>query len=99
MQREDDSLQAIRRLVERPSQLPQPFIKKPDGLIFRQWTPRGRPGASIKQLVLPHNCREQVLKLAHSVHLAGHLGRKKTLARISQCFYWSTMHKEVVDWY
>ena len=93
-QNEDDSLQAIREPAEKPLQLRQPFIREPDGLLSRQWTPRYRSSgeaASIKQLVLPCDCREQVLKLAHSVPLAGHLGRKKTLARISQRFYWTKM--------
>lgn len=71
-QKVDDS---IRRLSERP------FITEPDGLLFRQWTPRHRSGTCIKQLVLPHNCREQVLKLAHPVPSAGHLGRKKNISK------------------
>ena len=29
--------------------------------------------------------------------LAGHLGKKKTMARISQRFYWPCMHKDVAD--
>lgn len=51
-----------------------------NGLIHREWVPRGHNGAqmAIEQLVLPLQCRKTVLQLAHQ--LAGHLGRDKTPA-------------------
>ena len=34
--------------------------------------------AAIEQLVLPTQCRQTVLELAHDVPIAGHLGKEKT---------------------
>ena len=51
----------------------------------------------LAQLVLPKDCRQRVLQLAHSVPLAGHLGKKKTTARVSQRFYWPTMHRDIAE--
>ena len=68
-----------------------------NGLIYREWVPRGHNGAqmAIEQLVLPLQCRKTVLQLAHQ--LAGHLGRDKTTRRILQRFYWPTMHRDVAQ--
>jgi len=40
------------------------------------WTPE-KDVDSIQQLVLPKQYRQSVLKTAHSIPMAGHLGRKK----------------------
>lgn len=34
-------------------------------------------------------------RLAHSIPLAGHLGRKKTIDRVMQRFYWPTLHRDI----
>jgi hypothetical protein len=41
----------------------------------------------IDQFVLPVQCRESVMRTAHSIPMAGHLGRDKTTQRILQRFY------------
>ena len=38
------------------------------------------------------------MKLAHSIPLAGHLGRDKTTRRILQHFYWPTVYRDVADY-
>ena len=48
---------------------------------------------AVEQLVLPIQCRATILKLAHS--MAGHLGKTKAASQILQCFYWSTLFKDV----
>ena len=53
---------------------------------------------AVEQLVPPEKCRETVMKLAHSIPLAGHLGRDKTTRRILQRFYWPTVHRDVADY-
>ena len=45
------------------------------------------------QLVLPSQFRKAVLQMAHEVPMAGHLGKHRTLSRISQRFYWPSLHK------
>ena len=50
-----------------------------DGLLYHQWKPHGQDADRVvNQLVLPEQCRGRVLSLAHSIPLAGHLGKEKT---------------------
>ena len=49
------------------------------------------------QLILPTDCRHSALELAHSIPLSGHLGRKKTYARLAQRFYWPSMSRDVAE--
>ena len=67
-----------------------------DNLLYCQWRPHGNAvGAVVNQLVLPQQCREKVLSLAHGIPLAGHLGKEKTRKRIMQHFYWPNLYKDV----
>eukprot|EP00731_Ephydatia_muelleri_P007213 Em0003g1461a len=64
-----------------------------NGLMYRVKTRTGElPGR--EQLVLPNQCRRVVIELAHSIPLAGHMGRNKTIGRILQRFYWPTVYKD-----
>ena len=66
------------------------------GLLHRQWTPRGGHDLeTVSQLVIPTPSRKAVLTLAHKIPLAGHLGWKKTAARVMQRFYWPTLFQDV----
>ena len=49
----------------------------------------------MEQLIFPVPCREKVLKLAHTVPLAGHLGQKKTADRILKRFFWPRIFHDV----
>ena len=49
-------------------------------------------------MVLPLQCRQAVLRLAHGIPLAGHLGRNKTAARILQRFYWPSVLQDVAEY-
>ena len=48
--------------------------------------------------MLPEQCRQGVLQLAHTIPLAGHLGKDKTAQQILQRFYWPTLYKDVADY-
>ena len=66
------------------------------GLLYRQWQPHGQDTKQVvSQLVLPKQCREKVLMLAHSIPMAGHLAKEKTRQRIMKHFYWPTLYKDV----
>ena len=94
MQESDETLADVRVKVNQSS---QPFFKE-EGLLYRKWEPRGKDESeTVIQLVLPKDCRQKALELAHSIPLAGHLGRKKTFSRLSQRFYWPSMHQHVVE--
>ena len=70
-----------------------------NGLVYRQYSPPGSDddAHSIDQLVLPTQLRPAVLKVAHDIPMAGHLGRKKTADRILQRFYWAGVFWDVQD--
>lgn len=57
-------------------------------LLYRRWSPMRSDEMAVNQLVLPVQCRESVLKLAHAIPASGHLGRRKTLSRVQQRFFW-----------
>ena len=96
LQEKDDSLSEIRRLaVEGLEPGNQKFFKR-EGLFFRRWTPPGGGRElEIEQLVVPQQCRGAILKLAHEVPTAGHLGREKTIQRVLRRFYWPTVFADI----
>ena len=53
---------------------------------------------AVEQLILPVQWRHGVLRLAHTIPLAGHLGKDKMAKRILQRFYWLTLYKDVEDY-
>ena len=70
----------------------QNFVER-DGLVYRRWVPPTQDEEmAVEQIVLPKECRRTVLHLAHTIPIAGHLGRKKTAKRISKRFYWPTLY-------
>ena len=54
--------------------------------------------ASQLQLLVPKAGREQLFLAYHTSLFGGHLGRNRTLARLSHRFYWSAMADDVGDW-
>ena len=88
-QSEDEEVQQWRR-----EEITSRVIEK-DGVLLRKWTPRDQPNQVIEQLVLPKTYRNKVLKLAHSVPIAGHLGAEKTTQRVLRRFYWPSLYRDV----
>ena len=68
-----------------------------NGLLLRRWMPvvESEEDQVVEQLVLPQACRVTVMKLAHNIPMAGHLGKTKTVSRILQRFYWPSLHCDV----
>lgn len=57
---------------------------KHDGLIYRMFqSPQIANGKPYKQLVVPSNMRNQVMKLAHNTIFAGYQGIRKTKQKYS----------------
>ena len=72
-----------------------------DGLLYRKWRPHGSTEGDIqtcKQLILPQQCRQIVLRLAHDVPMAGHMGITKTKNRLLQRYYWPGIFTEVANY-
>lgn len=55
-------------------------------------------GTKVDQLVLPRSKREEVLQLTHKSRWGGHLGPKKTKARIKYSFYWPGVERDVAEY-
>ena len=64
------------------------------------WKKKGSPPGllELKQLVLPVECRAVILKLAHEVPMAGHLGVTDTKNRILQRYYCHGIFKDVAQY-
>ena len=95
LQKEDPSLA---NLKVGAGELQETHYYLSDGLLYRQWIPRGRNEELAEdQLVLPTQCQKAVLQLAHEVPIAGHLGKHKSSKRILHRFHWPTLYKDVED--
>ena len=103
LQAVDSTLEAVRKTARGESNTAGHGFFQKDGLLFRRYVPPGcgpeeEEVRAVEQLVLPSQCRGAVLRLAHSIPLAGHLGRNKTASRILQRFYWPTVFKDVAQY-
>eukprot|EP00731_Ephydatia_muelleri_P020019 Em0012g844a len=100
LQETDPTLEVVRNAVDKKESATGVSFGIKDGLMYRvvmmllggDSEPYARD-----QLVLPSRCRSVVMELAHSIPLAGHLGKNKTTDRVLQRFYWPTLRKDVAD--
>lgn len=98
LQEADKTLEGLRQKEFQQSKEDGVNTMFKDGIMYRQVKSDDNRELT-EQLVLPKQCREGVLKASHDIPLAGHLGKKKTLNRIKQRFYWPGMSKDVTDYY
>eukprot|EP00731_Ephydatia_muelleri_P034653 Em0070g9a len=83
LQLEDETLGAVRESAKQPSNAGNYWFYEEDGLLYRHWHPREEgEELGIEQLIIPKQHREAVLRLAHEIPLAGHLGKKYHLQDI-----------------
>lgn len=57
-----------------------------------------RMGEPALLLVVPEELRRRVFVEAHSTHLAGYFGSRKTTKKITNLFCWPHITKDVVAW-
>ena len=72
-----------------------------EGLLHRRWRPKGSDIGDCRtteQLVLPESMRQDVMRLAHEIPLAGHMGKQTTTARILKRFYWPRIFSDVAEY-
>ena len=63
------------------------FIKYPhEGLFY------------VDRIVVPEVYRPEILRLGHSIPLAGHMGQEKTYERIAMHFFWPRLYNEVKNY-
>jgi len=79
LQEGDGTLEAVRKAASGEACLGGIGFFKRDGHLFRRWTPPvpGSEEIVVEQLVLPNQCRQTVLRLAHEIPLGGHMGKNK----------------------
>jgi len=98
LQEADPTLATIRAAARGEVNSAGPNFVERDGLVYRRWVPPAQDEEmAVEQIVLPKECRRTVLHLAHTIPIAGHLGKKKTVKRISKRFYWPTLYRDVAD--
>ena len=72
-----------------------------DGVLYWKWRPEGSTEGDVRtcqQLVLPQQCRLPVLRLAHDVPMAGHMGITHTKDRLLQRYYWPGIFSDTADY-
>ena len=97
LQEEDHRIQSLRE------KHPQLLVEQ-NGLLYYLWTPKDSKVTI--ELILPKQCYQTVCKLAHTIRtscahtipLAGHLGRDKTIKTITRHFYWPTLFSDVAEY-
>ena len=97
LQKEDRSLDVLRRRLVDQKGSKEVQIESKDGVLFRKVVLQGHNEA-VEQLVVPKSLRQRILMTAHDIPLSGHLGRKKTLDRILQRFFWPGIRRDVKEY-
>ena len=98
-QEQDESLDTLKRAAQGEATSAGVGFFERDGLLYRRWTPPGAGGEemAVEQLVLPRDCREGAMKVAHQIPIAGHMGKNKTARRLLQRFYWPSLYRDVAQ--
>lgn len=66
------------------------------GLLYRIYKPFGSIGTkSVKQVIVPRQRRNIILRLAHESIMSGHMAIKRTLERVLSNFFWPDVHGDV----
>ena len=101
LQEEDVTLEAAHRMAKGEPGLASSDFFLRNGLLYRWYSPPvsyGDEAMTTEQLVLPTQCHMPVLRLAHDIPLAGHLGKSKTSQHILQRFFWPSLHRDVTQY-
>ena len=72
-------------------------VGPPKPVLYRRWE-SDRGDEITWQLVVPVTLWDDVLRQLHNSKTAGHLGIRKTLAKVSRLFYWRGCGKDVKRW-
>lgn len=90
-QKTDDELQRW-KVSEKPA-----YVTHRDGVLCRRWIPT-RDTPINTQVVLPRSYWQRVLRMAHDLPMAGHMGVERTLHRIRRHFWWPTVVKDTQEY-
>ena len=97
LQKEDPSLEKYRSQTDpRKIHDGEVSFEEKNGilfLVFKIFDANGEQAT--RQMVVPQPLRQQVMNVAHSSILGGHLGVKKTADKITSNFYWPGIHSDI----
>lgn len=101
-QRADVELQRLREDLEDEKCLKSDYYLDRD-VLMRRWAPSTVPEedvswSTVHQVIVPKRYRNDIISVAHDNNFAGHLGRRKTVDRIWQHFYWPSIRKDVAEY-
>lgn len=68
------------------------FLEVRDNLLCRRWEGDRK---TIYQVLMPMSERKEILRECHDAKTSGHLGVRKTLARVRERFYWPGLQADV----
>ncbi|XP_077330912.1 uncharacterized protein LOC143973903 [Lithobates pipiens] len=97
----DQTLAQLRSLADRPpAENDKQKVYWDKGKLYRESLLAEGNEADIgdRQLVVPSQFRGPLLKVAHEIPLAGHLGITKTRGRLVHNFYWPRMLADIADY-
>ena len=73
------------------------YYYKDGVLLHRKYTRYPHDGISyVDRVVAPEAYRPEILRVGHSLPMAGHMGQEKTYQRVSRHFFWPHIHREVL---
>ena len=89
-QEKDVTLENVRKSInsKAPTDKDGYFLNK--GVLMHRKIIKEMPDGSrfVDRIVVPESYRQEILRIAHSIPLAGHMGVKKTIDRITAHFFW-----------
>ena len=68
-----------------------------DNVLYRLWWEQGKTQPRY-QLVLPEGLRDLALSQLHSQASSGHMGVRRTIARVRRRYYWTGYKSDISDW-
>ena len=97
-QQDDSSLERLRKCIEpKITGNRSVHFEEKEGFLYRIFIhPKVNWGNEMRQVVVPGNLRKQVMGLAHSSLMGGHMRIRKISDRILSNFYWPGLHDDVV---
>jgi len=96
LQKADQNLFKLRsQTLDNPQSNDHSYFFVQDDMLMHN-TLNDKTNYSADRIVVPSTLRFQVLQLAHDIPAAGHLGIRKTHARLQPHFYWQRMLKYVM---
>ena len=69
-------------------------IRVVNGVLIKEFVKRDGSG-TVGQIVIPKDLKREVLQTMHGGLMSGHMGTKKTKAKIIQRFYWFNMKEDI----